>query len=152
MIVNRLGMGELAYELKIRGIGTETCEKMRHRLVLALHMERSGDSLHYLEYPFLFAKDETAVMKKLEEISGLVDSFSGPRTSSEAEKLQTKMAHVLGRIDRMDPGGEADKQEKKTGLVASAFSLLGRFHHKCDDGGSSPPSRSRVAPLEVDVR
>ncbi|KAG5861261.1 hypothetical protein JTB14_017769 [Gonioctena quinquepunctata] len=146
MIVNRLGEGELAYGMKIRGIGTETCEEMRHRLVMALQMERSGESLHYPEYPFPFAEDETAVMTKLEEISGLVDSFSGPRMSSEAEKLQTKMTHVLGRIDRMDPGGEADNQKKKAGLVASAFSLLGRFNHKCGDGGSSPPSRSRVAP------
>ncbi|KAG5871035.1 hypothetical protein JTB14_010586 [Gonioctena quinquepunctata] len=119
---------------------------MRHRLVLALQMERSGDSLHHPEYPFPFAEDGTAVMTELEESSGLVDSFSGPRTSSEAEKLQTKMAHVLGRIDWMDPGEEADKQEKKAGLVASAFSLLGRFNHTCDVGGSSSPSWSRVAP------
>lgn len=50
--INRLDKEELTYELTIRGIGTGTVQEMRHRLTLALQMEKAGESLHYPTHPY----------------------------------------------------------------------------------------------------
>ncbi|XP_074041961.1 uncharacterized protein [Leptinotarsa decemlineata] len=139
MVINRLDKEELEYELKIRGVGTGTCEEMRHRLGIALKMEKTGESLSYPAYSYSFEEDESAVKEKLDEIGSLLDTLSGPRTSGEAVKLHTKLAHVLGRIDRMDPDEDSGKTHQKANLVATALTLLSDFNDKLDALDTNPP-------------
>ncbi|KAG5883973.1 hypothetical protein JTB14_007502 [Gonioctena quinquepunctata] len=103
MVVNRLDKDELVFESKIRGIGIGTSEEMRH--CLAFRFERSGESLRYPPYPYKFGDDVTAVKKKLgEELAKRIEDLSTGKESGEAIKIETKFAHVFGRIDHMNAG------------------------------------------------
>ncbi|KAG5870185.1 hypothetical protein JTB14_032477 [Gonioctena quinquepunctata] len=142
--INRLDKDELTYELTIRGIGTGTCEEMRHRLALALQMEKSGDSLHYPDYPYTFETDEIAVRKALAEAGKLIDDLTGPKTSGEAVKIQTKLAHILSRIDKMDSADETTQSTRKSELLGMALTMMHKFWEKLDsdkdDGATQAPA------------
>lgn len=57
----------------------------------------------------------------------LVD-FQGVK-NSEGLKLQTKVAHMLGRLDRMEPEDDT-QQNMKSNLVAQAMTLMGEYYQK----------------------
>lgn len=147
MTINRLEKEELIYELKIRGVAVGSVEEMRPRLALALQLEKSGDSLRYPDYPFKFTEDAEAVSKTLSEITTMVVDFQGVKNSGESLKLQTKVAHVLGRLDHMEP--KDDTQENtKSNLVAQALTLMGEYKQKIEDAerllGQIPPSLAQL--------
>ncbi|XP_074027918.1 uncharacterized protein [Leptinotarsa decemlineata] len=133
MTINRLDKDELEYESKLRGIGLGTCEEMRHRLANAFRFEKSGESLRYPTYPFTFEEDLEAVTKKLDEdIAKRIEDFSSGTGSSEVVKIQTKFAHVFGRVDRMDGEDDEDRKQKKANILAKALSLFEDFMIKLD--------------------
>ncbi|KAJ8982411.1 hypothetical protein NQ317_017213 [Molorchus minor] len=132
MQVNRLEKDELEYLLTIRGVGLGSCEEMRKSLSSAVRLEREGDSIKYPSYPFTAQEDQVAVKKKLDDVKKMVDDFNAGKKSSEAQKLQTKMAYVLERIEHMDVE-EEESRKQKSELLALALSLMDRFHDKMED-------------------
>ncbi|XP_074042653.1 uncharacterized protein [Leptinotarsa decemlineata] len=129
MQINRLDRDELCYELTVRGVAVGTVDEMRHRLSVALQMEKDGDSLRYPDYPFIFSDDETAVKTALDELTVLLTNFDGQRNSGEGLKFQTKLSYVLGRIDRMEPK-DCTEKTTKADLVAQALILMDEFNQK----------------------
>lgn len=129
MIVNRLDKDELIYELTVRGIESGNVEAMRSRLSLALQMEKSGDSLKYPDCPYGFTEDHDAVKKGGDEIMGLLAKFDGDKKSNDGQKIQTKLAHVLGRLDNMTPTDKAESEKKAT-MAALVLTILGKFEDK----------------------
>lgn len=112
MDVNRLSKDKLAYELTVGGIAVGTIEEMRSSL------------LAYME-------DKEAVIKIPDKLRPMLDAFSDTSKSSQYLKLQTKIAHILGRINNMITSTDA---ERKAGadLLASALSLIGLLNEKSD--------------------
>lgn len=155
-LINRLDKDELTYELTIRGIASGNCEEMRHRLVLALQMEKSGESLRYPEYPYSFDEDFQVVKRKFAELNTLLEKLNSGRDSREAMKLQTKLAHVAGRVENMecstDDQGEAQRKLKSE-LYAEIITLKGRMETKLDEiskKAAPPPLALSVLEQQTD--
>ena len=113
--------------LAVRRIAPGNVEEMRSRLATALQLEKVNDSLRYPKYPFSFEEDQNKVGNKLKEISALLKKFDGDKRSNEGQKLQSKLAHILGRLDNME-ATEGDQPTKKAELLAHALSLWGKFN------------------------
>lgn len=123
MQVQRLGKDELEYELKVRGISVGTCEIMRHNLAMAIRLEKSGDSFKYPKYPFTFTEDYAAVVSKLDETETWLKNFEPQPSESALKKLETRLAHIMNRLDNMEVK-ETEEQENKSVLVARALALM----------------------------
>lgn len=146
MDVKRLDKEELTYELTVRGIAVGSVDEMRTRLALARQMEQTGDSLHYPSYPYHFDEDENAVRKKIAEVTPLIDSFSGASRSSQFLKLQTKLSHLLNRIDNMDSEDE-NKRAVRGELLASVLTLINKLKSKATEAEEG----TRPKPPSLDV-
>lgn len=133
MQVNRLGQDELNYELQIRGIATGTVESMRHNLAMAIRLEKSGDSVKYPEYPFQPDEDLKAVKTKLEDLEVALGSFENSSTSGAYMKYQSKLLHVLGRLDHISVEESEDKSIKRSELLAKALELMGSLESKAEN-------------------
>lgn len=134
--INRLDKEELAYELAWRGIGEGSVEEMRSRLALARQMERSGESPHYPSYPFTFQEDAAVVTKKLDDLMPVLDGFADTTKSGLYLKLQTKLSHVLGRLDNMKCG-TPDEVHSRGVLVAQVLTMLDQLNVKASQASSS---------------
>lgn len=128
MLVNRLNQDELMYELRIRGMATGTVDQMRHALTMAIRMEKSGDSVRYPPYPFTEQEDLAAVKDKLADLQPKISSLSEPSSGNTFTKLQTKLSHVLGRIDHIP----VTSTERPT-VLTEALTLMDLLHQKAED-------------------
>lgn len=63
-------------------------------------MEKEGITLPKVEYPFKFAEDAKAVRSKLEQIEAGIQTLDDPQKSGKFYKLESKLHHVLGRLNR----------------------------------------------------
>lgn len=112
--MNKFLKEEIETELKIRGSDTGTVAEMRSILRSCLCYENEGHSLQLKKYPFLFDEDQVAIAEKLVEITDLIDTFHGIPNFGIHTKITTKLAHIGGRIDKMqvDSEDEFDIQAK----------------------------------------
>lgn len=132
METGRLVQDELVYELSIRGIGTGTVEEMRKSLARSLKMEKSGSaSFTWPDYPYSFEDDALAVTAKLQEIRNLLDDFTSVKGSNRYKKIETKLAHTMGRLDRATPTEEPSKRVKAD-LLAQVLALMTDFEDKAE--------------------
>lgn len=144
--MNRLNQAELNYELQIRGIATGTVDQMRHALTMALRLEKSGDSIRYPPHPFTEDEDLKAIKEKLDELQPKVSSFNESPGSAAYSKLQTKLSHVLGRIENLPL--ESLERPK---VFSTALTLLDELHRKAEEAtktSSTPPQVSFMAPVQ----
>lgn len=132
METGRLIQDELVYELGIRGIGTGTVEEMRKSLARSLKMEKGGfGSFTWPDYPYSFEDDAAAVTVKLQEIRGLLNDFTSGKGSNKYKKIETKLAHTMGRLDRATPTDEPSKKVKAD-LLARVLALMTDFEEKTE--------------------
>lgn len=98
--INRLCKDDLAYELKIRGIDeVTTIESMRKSLRLLLKLEKNP-SFVLPKYPFKFEEDQTAIGKQITDIKTLLGTFADLKVSKDYKKIETKILHTIGRVNR----------------------------------------------------
>lgn len=136
---NRLDRDELVYELTWRGIAEGTVEEMRSRFAMARQMEKTGESLHYPPYPFTFQEDVLVITKKLDDLIPVLDGFSDTSRSGPYLKIQTKLNHVLGRLDNVICG-TTDEIRIRGVLVAQVLTMLDQLNVKAAQvGGRSQP-------------
>lgn len=128
IVVNKLSQDELTYELTIRGIALGSVDEMRKGLAMARRMERSGDSVNYPSYPYASEEDIEAAQLKLDELAPLVASFNDSDNSSDFKKYETKLYHVLNRVDHIP-----EDVEERGVLRAKALSLLDDLHRKSEE-------------------
>lgn len=150
MQVNRLGQDELSYELKIRGIATGTVESMRHNLAMAIRLEKSGDSVKYPDYPFQPDEDLIAVNNKLEDLEAAIGTFENSSTSGAFMKYQSKLLHVLGRLDHIPVEETEDKSVKRSVLLAKALELMGALEAKAENFEQKRRIPPQLGILETD--
>lgn len=141
MQVNRLSQDELTYELQVRGIAPGTVDEMRHALSMAIRLEKSGDSVKYPTYPFTVDEDVMAVDNKLKELEPQVASFRSNSSSSAFLKLQSKLSHVLNRIDNI-PDTSPDRPQ----LLSRALNLMDQLHQNADDA-----EKALAVPVQVSL-
>lgn len=104
MEVNKLDREELQYELKIRGFeGIQDVDQMK---ILLRGLLKSGDN-YFEHYVVLNAKTEidTCVIK-IRELQEFVDRISGSKMDDSYRTADTKLCHLLGRIDRITTDDE----------------------------------------------
>lgn len=118
MEIGRLSHDELAYELAIRGVTTlTTVDAMRKTLRPLVKVEKLKTFV-WPVYPFAFADDVAALKAKDAEIRDLIHDFGGGETSPEFKKIQTKLCHAMGRLNRGVPASDADRTAKSDLLVS----------------------------------
>lgn len=133
MQVNRLSQDELVYECKIRGIGTGTVEDMRHNVAMAIRLEKSGESVRYPQYPFTQDEDLMAVRDKLVTIETQINTFKNSSASGAFMKYQSKLMHLLGRLDHVTAEESSDKTIQRSELLAKALHLLNTLEKKAKE-------------------
>ncbi|XP_028152833.1 uncharacterized protein LOC114346260 [Diabrotica virgifera virgifera] len=150
MQINRLDKDELSYEVAIRVIAVGTVDEMRQRLARAIQLEKEGDSLNYPKYPFSFAEDLEYEEKKLKEIESMISDLTEAKLGTEAVKIQTKLSHVLGRIENMD-SEVAEEMTKKSELVAVVLSSMDTFAVKRDALKSKPAQPPALSLVQAQI-
>lgn len=103
MEVNKLDIDELLYELKIRGFdGIQDISEMR---TLLRGLLKSGDSSE--NFVIVDAKQEiNTCVTKIRELKEIVDCVSGSKMDDSFRIADTKLYHLLGRIDRITTNDE----------------------------------------------
>jgi hypothetical protein len=115
--VNRLVQDELVYELAIRGLtDVGTVEQMRKTLRTLLRLERESNPLVYPVHPYDTATDVTALNNKIRELQSLIDEFDGS-TDTVHRKLLSKLAHALGRANRIKPSTPEERKSSSKIIV-----------------------------------
>ncbi|KAJ8978108.1 hypothetical protein NQ317_015918 [Molorchus minor] len=145
--VNRLAQDELTYELTVRGIGTGTCDQMRASLSRAFQMEKDGTSVKRPSYPYTHEQDVTAVTTKLDDFTIGVQAFDDGKSSNQYVRWETKLNHILGRVELMQTqDGDEAQLNKKSELMARIFDLM----NKLDDRAKRHESQN-VTPAEISM-
>lgn len=121
--INRLSHDELSYEMAIRGMAIGTVDEMRKLLARVRKMEKLGDSFTYPEHPFTFEEDAQAVTAKVAELRKNLETLEGPKESGSVVRMESKTAHVLGRVDRMVVSSVEEK-DAKSKLLSSVMLLM----------------------------
>lgn len=125
--VDKLLRNELEYEVKIRGIEPSgTVDSLRKCLRSLMHLENSGNVMHSS-----FEQDTEGEIQscteKLTELKLLIDAFSG--SSSHVSKIETKIAHLTGRINRLSEKSSEDR-EKRSDLLVQLTSFVSQFEDR----------------------
>lgn len=149
--INRLSQDELTYELNIRGIGLGTCERMRTSLARAIQMEKEGTSMKRPAHPYSFAEDVAAVTEKLKEITVGISDFNEGKTGSKYLKWETKLNHILGRVELIEiPDEDEEKQKTKSEFFAKILDLMTELDRKAKqhEMQNSTPAEISIMQLE----
>lgn len=120
---NRLVQDELQYELAVRGISEcGTVETMRKALRELLRLEKLGKTFPSIASRLNIGDELDVCETKLEEIKAGVENYDG--TTNVYKKLETKLWHVMGRLERLEPK-DSDNEKKKSELFTMALTLSG---------------------------
>lgn len=138
MIINRLEADELTYELTYRGIKTGNVDEMRRLLTMTRRLEKSGDSFRYPTYPYAFDEDKDALEAKCKDVENLLNTFYGGPSGGPAQKLQTKLSHMLNRLDNMNPADD-DQASVKSALLAKVLDYHDALQKKMDATSNIAP-------------
>lgn len=154
MNIYRLTQNELNYELSVRGIAIGTVDEMRKNLNRAMKLEETGNSFTVPQYPYTYEEDKRAVEEKLTEITDLLNKFEDNRSSASFVKIESKLFHVMGRINRMK--AETDKElEIKSKLLASVLNGMSELEDKAEKFSKKrvdvPPALSILESPTIDL-
>ena len=129
MDVDRLKKDELEYELEIRGIKDLTSvDEMRKALRRWLHLEKMG-KLSPLKLEGLDGQVEVQKCKqKITEVNELISNFRGERLDSMWRKIDTKLMHLLNRIERIS--GDATVKSEKSELLKDVLKSMEELESK----------------------
>ncbi|KAL3274918.1 hypothetical protein HHI36_019699 [Cryptolaemus montrouzieri] len=76
---------------------------MRSCLRNVIKLERSGQSLLYPSYSLKCEDEFKIAEKKIKEVIGLIDQFNGDMKSMWYRRINSKIAHMVKRVDRTRP-------------------------------------------------
>lgn len=106
---NYLLSDEIDYELKIRGIVTGRDVAAR-RKILTRALEKEKHRAVVWEDPnYDFDSEVEAIGKTVNSLKTIIADFEGPESDSTVKRVKTRLAHVIGRIQRIKiPDEDAD--------------------------------------------
>lgn len=138
--IDRLLKDEVIFELRCRGAHVSedlTLKELVKLLRELVNLEHEGKSFR-CDYSFV-AKDELEIIKdKLLEIKTLL---SGEFTRSLTRKLETKLCHVMNRLEKVETEDESE-QTVKSQLFTEALTYVSQYREKLT---------SFKVPVNVDV-
>ncbi|KAH0814758.1 hypothetical protein GEV33_008033 [Tenebrio molitor] len=91
-------------------------KQMRKTLRTLLRLERESNPLVYPVHPYDTATDVTALNNKIRELQSLIDEFDGS-TDTVHRKLLSKLAHALGRPNRIKPSTPEERKSSSKIIV-----------------------------------
>ncbi|XP_074033256.1 uncharacterized protein [Leptinotarsa decemlineata] len=112
MDICRLTKDELIYELNVRGLGeggSLTVTDLRKALRNALALETTSLAIKNPAYPYQFAQDSTAVLSGIDTVKTSLGDFSGTEKDNKYKSIISRIAHLLGRVNRSNPQNDAEK-------------------------------------------
>lgn len=122
---NFLKSKELLYEILSRGVSDPgDAETRRKTLRALLHREKRERSLSSIKSPFSFEQDVLEIRVSLDDISNLL-SGTEVLSTSLLRRLESRLAHLSARINRLDP--DETQAEDKKALACEVLSLEGTF-------------------------
>lgn len=126
IIPDRLRKEELEYEINTRGaIPQGTVEELISKLRQLIKLEKEGHSFKTV-YSYK-AKDELDICQnKLTEIK---QNLNEPFTSSLIKKIQSRIAHLLGRVENISSDVQ-DELDLRAKLLSSTLECMEGFEKK----------------------
>uniref|UniRef100_A0A1Y1JVF9 CCHC-type domain-containing protein n=1 Tax=Photinus pyralis TaxID=7054 RepID=A0A1Y1JVF9_PHOPY len=160
MNVNALKADELAYELEYRNVNCDgmTVADKRKSLRVKFTLEKLNASLIQSYAPIEYDVNEELKLciTKLTEIDSLIQNFASTRKATEYERLNTRLAHILNRLNRLNPTGDLLAIHSQT--LARCIELIDELGQLYENDESSDdecsaadaPISSRYQPNIVD--
>lgn len=143
ILPDKLNKEELEYEIRIRGVNPQgTVKELLVTLKQLLSLEQEGHSFT-CTYQSVATEELIICKTKLTEIR---QYLSEEFTYNLSRRIQTKLAHVLGRIEHIvtkDPDGISKRSE----LLSSALECLKEFEAK--KAIFSEKSKTNLNPLDI---
>lgn len=122
---NFLKTKELLYEILSRGATDPgVAESRRKTLRALLHREKRERSFSSIQSPFPFTQDVEEIRESLADITDLLSGTEVP-SPSLLRRLESRLAHLSARINRLDP--DDTQAEEKKALACEVLSLEGTF-------------------------
>lgn len=143
LTVNRLNRDELTYELQVRGASCSgTVTSMRRTLSKLLKLERS-EKWEWPKHPFTFEDDAKYLEAKITEINTLIDSFVGDLVSVEFLKINCKLLHAIGCVNRSMPADD-DQRVSQSKLLVTLVELSAKLDSKAKRLGRSGSANASI--------
>lgn len=133
MEANRLIREEIEYECRIRGVenfAALTVAQMRNWLADALRKENIGSIGSSSKVVLDPVKETTICQTKIGELKERINLCNGDRNNNEGKRIETKLAHVLGRVSRITLPDDSDTGTKDQ-LMTAVYELEVEFENKC---------------------
>lgn len=148
MNVNDLLSHELTYEIRIRGVAIPgTVDEKRKILRGLLSQEAHNRSFSEdSKEAISFSENRADVVNSLEKIEDLISKFLGQLNSIEHRRINSRLAHLSGRIHHMIPTTDEEisqKAELKMQLLLVESDLQEKLE------AASSASRSENLPLSM---
>lgn len=124
MDVTKLDEEELGYELKARGIAAVSdVNEMRSVLRSLLKIEVEGKSLIATNSSVTVdVKSEVKIcVKKLQIINTMIDNIQGDRYSEQYRMVDTKLCHLMNRVDKLSAVEQQDQKDRSNLLKGILF-------------------------------
>lgn len=134
MDVGRLRKDELEYELLCRNVTLttgQTVDHMRVYLRQLIKLEKLDPSLQRSTYKPKIAEELSIVETKIQELTQFLDtvkSDDGKLDSSKCLSLQSRLAHLYTRMNRISSTGLSNEHTtKRSSLLGNIFALIDSF-------------------------
>lgn len=147
---------EIEYELKIRNVNSrkDRSEKIKI-LARLLHREAQGSDIIDLEnYESSFDDERDAINSTIVNITSLILDFEGNPADSLFNRIKSRLAHVTGRVQRLDVPDEGDNRDEiknfKEETYATCLELDAEVHDKIiTDTLTTDPNQSATGRLST---
>lgn len=138
---------ELTYEIKIRGIEPpSTVDEKRKILRGLLSQESSERSFFEVVDNYTYVESLGEIRDTLAEVTQLISNFDGAKNSDDFKRINTRLTHVSGRVQRLNSGIDETKTERQA-LYREILSLESDFADKLVP---STPDRTQ-SPVSVPI-
>lgn len=98
---NHLLLNEINYELRVRGIITERDVHEKRKILGKLLRKERNRNLEIIDPNFNFDFERIEIQATLDNIKILVEEFEGTTSDSVYARVQSRLCHAAGRINRI---------------------------------------------------
>ncbi|KAL3286936.1 hypothetical protein HHI36_001421 [Cryptolaemus montrouzieri] len=131
---NHLLIGELNYELRIRGVTSERDQDVKRKMLgRLLDKERRGQVQNLLDPSYVFANERDDIEYALLSIRQLINEFEGTTSDSVYKRVKSRLAHITSRVQRMPIDAEVNDHEQrdfKSESYATCIELDAELHER----------------------
>ncbi|KAL3280519.1 hypothetical protein HHI36_024373 [Cryptolaemus montrouzieri] len=132
--LNHLLIGELNYELRIRGVTSERDQDVKREMLgRLLDKERRGQVQNLLDPSYVFANERDDIEYALLSIRQLINEFEGTTSDSVYKRVKSRFAHITSRVQRMPIDAEVNDHEQrdfKNKSYATCIELDAELHDR----------------------